>query len=183
MISDKHKLRKLFLDKHKSIIDQAEQLRVEKALFGLPEFSQAKNVLLYYSISGEISTHTIIETCLADGKSVYLPKIVSDTKLEFGQVFSVKDLESGPFSIFEPVKTGNSLISGNNTVCVVPAVSCDIYRHRLGHGKGYYDRFLSENSVFSIGLCRKDCFVDSLPVEMHDYTLDVVIVDGEVIRS
>ena len=47
----------------------------------------------------------------------------------------------------------------------------------MGRGKGYYDKYLSQNdfSALKIGVCYKEQLVDEIPVEKHDVMMDVVI--------
>jgi 5-formyltetrahydrofolate cyclo-ligase len=52
--------------------------------------------------------------------------------------------------------------------------------HRLGRGKGYYDRFLSKLSalhtkLYKIGLCFPWQLVDEVPSDAHDIMMDGVI--------
>ena len=62
-------------------------------------------------------------------------------------------------------------------VCFVPGLAGDLKGHRLGYGRGYYDRFLSENAdVISI-LClpSEEFFFDYLPHELHDTQVRFVV--------
>ena len=55
---------------------------------------------------------------------------------------------------------------------------------RLGQGGGWYDRFLSACAAdcAAIGVCFAEQVVDSLPVEVHDVTMDHVVTDRGVLR-
>lgn len=61
-------------------------------------------------------------------------------------------------------------------VAIIPGLAFDKNRYRLGRGKGWYDRFLSEHpETFKIGVCYKEQLVDKLPTEEHDIKMDLVI--------
>ena len=61
-------------------------------------------------------------------------------------------------------------------VAIVPGMAFDQQGHRLGRGKGYYDRFLqSLPSVKKIGVCFDFQKVESVPAEAHDVVVDIVV--------
>ena len=58
---------------------------------------------------------------------------------------------------------------------IVPGVAFTADGRRLGHGKGYYDRFLVGTTAHTVGACFAEQLVDELPVEPHDVRLDRVL--------
>ena len=62
---------------------------------------------------------------------------------------------------------------------VVPGIAFDRSGHRLGHGRGYFDRFLSTlpDKVPTIGLCFDFQRVAALPHEPHDHPVDAVLTN------
>lgn len=56
--------------------------------------------------------------------------------------------EGNEFNILEPV-SGDVVEANNIDLVIVPLLICDEEGHRVGFGKGFYDRYLKE--------CRKDC--------------------------
>jgi len=59
----------------------------------------------------------------------------------------------------------------------VPGVAFDSRGHRLGHGTGYYDRFLSKitENVLTIGLAFDFQLVDNIPTSSHDIAVKELI--------
>jgi len=57
--------------------------------------------------------------------------------------------------------------------------------NRLGRGKGYYDKFLSEikPTTKKIGVAFDVQVVDSLPVDKHDIALDYIFTEKKVIKA
>ena len=47
--------------------------------------------------------------------------------------------------------------------------------HRLGRGKGYYDRFLNRVKTYKIGVCFDFQMMDQLPHDHHDIMMDEII--------
>jgi 5-formyltetrahydrofolate cyclo-ligase len=64
-------------------------------------------------------------------------------------------------------------------VVIVPVLGFDRRGHRLGYGKGHYDRFLrSQPGALTIGLAYATAEIaDMIPAEPHDVPLNVVITE------
>jgi 5-formyltetrahydrofolate cyclo-ligase len=62
-------------------------------------------------------------------------------------------------------------------VAIIPGMAFDNKGHRLGRGKGYYDRFLSQltSKTKKIGLCFPWQLVDVVPTDKNDISMDCVI--------
>ena len=86
------------------------------------------------------------------------------------------DLATGCYGIKEP--TGKVFTDfAKIDVAIIPGVAFDRQGHRLGRGKGYYDRLLSVMpQVYKIGLCFDFQVVDNVPVDSHDIRMDEVII-------
>jgi 5-formyltetrahydrofolate cyclo-ligase len=70
---------------------------------------------------------------------------------------------------------------GDWDVVIVPLLAFDRRGHRLGYGKGYYDRLLAASHAASIGVGFAAQEIDALPAEAHDVALDYVITERELI--
>jgi 5-formyltetrahydrofolate cyclo-ligase len=67
-------------------------------------------------------------------------------------------------------------------IALIPGMAFDAAGHRLGRGRGYYDRFLSllipPSSLLLprfFGLCFDFQKVDTVPSDDHDIPVDIVI--------
>lgn len=65
---------------------------------------------------------------------------------------------------------------------IVPGVAFDRSGHRLGRGRGYYDRLLSGVSAPKIALAFSFQLLPMLPYESHDIVMDVIVTEKEIIR-
>ena len=66
----------------------------------------------------------------------------------------------------------------NIDLIIIPGMAFDTQGHRLGRGKGYYDRFLSKpqlNHTYRIALCWHCQLIDQVPTEPHDIMMNEVI--------
>ncbi len=147
-------------------------------LTSLPEWKSARSVVLYSAVGSELSTELIIQNAVDSGKEVYLPVTLDDSgMMTLGKYGS--SLTEGRFGIFEPAPLTDI---PEIDLIVVPAVAFDRNGHRLGQGKGYYDRFLARIAALSIGFGYASQLADTIPTEPHDHSLDIVVTDQEVIR-
>jgi 5-formyltetrahydrofolate cyclo-ligase len=61
-------------------------------------------------------------------------------------------------------------------LAVIPGVAFDRLGARLGRGKGYYDRLLSQMpNAYKIGICFPFQLLERLPSEPHDVLMNEVI--------
>jgi len=47
----------------------------------------------------------------------------------------------------------------------------------LGNGKGYYDYYLKDKNIYTVGVCFKEQLCDELPVEENDKVMAKIITD------
>lgn len=140
-----------------------------------PRFSLARTLLLYSALPDEVQTQPLLDQLTAEGKTVLLPHVMSDTDMELRRYTDITDLQKGAFGIMEPIGevfTDYATID----VAVVPGMAFDRDGHRLGRGKGYYDRFLARiPHVYKIGLCFAWQLVDCVPTDANDIMMDCVV--------
>ena len=55
--------------------------------------------------------------------------------------------------------------------------------NRMGHGKGYYDRFLPlAKNAHRIGLCFEFQLIDHIPTQPSDQKVDYIITEKRIIN-
>ena len=140
-----------------------------------PRFSLARTLLLYSALPDEVQTQPLLNQLAAEGKTVLLPRVTSNTDMELRCYTGAADLQKGAFGIMEPIGevfTDYATID----VAVIPGMAFDPNGHRLGRGKGYYDRFLARiPHVHKIGLCFAWQLVDCVPTDVNDIMMDCVV--------
>lgn len=134
-------------------------------------FMMADRILMYHSLPDELSTHSFLRKW-GGRKHFYLPR-VNGVNLDI-LPYEESRLELGAFHIEEP--TGADTVSADEIeLVVVPAVAYDRRGNRLGRGKGFYDRLLSETKATKVGIAYGFQIIDEVPVEPHDVAMDIVI--------
>ena len=69
------------------------------------------------------------------------------------------------------------MTSADIDLAVIPGMAFDRDGHRLGRGKGFYDKLLPGIKCRKIGLCFSFQLADSVPIEPHDIVMDMVLTD------
>lgn len=134
-----------------------------------------KVVMLYCALSDEVPTQGVMDELVAQGKTVLLPRVINDTEMELCRYAGNKDLRQGAYGIMEP--TGEVFTDYDAIdVAIIPGMAFDEAGHRLGRGKGYYDRFLARvPNLYKIGLCFSWQVVPHIPCDEHDIRMDRII--------
>lgn len=164
------------------ILGKSQSIR--ERLCALPEFASARHVLVYVSMSGEVDTHAMIRDLLKDRRTVLVPIAEDDGTLHWSPLEGLEDLEPGAFGVPEPRPGRRRLVEPpGDALAIVPCVAFAASGHRLGHGKGYFDRFLAKHSGTSIGLAFETQRVEDLPLEGHDIPLDIFLTESGCYRK
>lgn len=185
-MTDKSTLRKEYLRLRRTLVGKEEKdERIFENLISLACVQKADLILAYASSPIEVDTRRFIEYTLRKGKRLALP-VCSDSsnEMSFYLIDSSDCLVPGKYrGIPEPDKSKcKKAEPGENTVCIVPGLSFDKDGYRLGFGKGYYDRFLSEHKLFSVGLCYAECIREHLPFDKYDQAVSVLVTENEIYK-
>ena len=179
-------LRNQYLQKRAALSAEEKAKRDEKInrlILSSASFRYAKTILAYYPREGEVDLRPALETALAQGKRVALPRVEGDHLMTYRLVCSLDGLVSGAFGLLEPSADTPIYeeVAGETALCLVPGVVFDRYGYRIGYGGGYYDRFLHAYSGASAGVIYRDFILPSLPRGRYDLALPVMITDGGII--
>ncbi len=156
--------------------------KIQTQFLETEEFSRARCLGLYSPVNNEVDTGLVARQALAVGKKLVYPR-VSGEELEFVEIEDPGFLEPGGFAVPEPV-AGGIVDPQDVDVFVVPGVAFDLAGHRLGYGKGFYDRFLCRLSVGGerVGFSYEFQLVEALPVRPHDQRLSMLITEKRLLR-
>jgi len=181
-MQEKSVLRKAMLARRQAIAED-ERKRHEQAIIqhilALPCFCGASSLALYMPIRGEVS---LLGLWQPGQKHILFPK-VSDRYLVFSSAASKTDFVEGAYGIPEPASERNTEPSEIDLI-FVPGVAFDRYGHRLGYGKGYYDRLIErgKDTTF-VGVCLDEFCVERLPVDPWDARVDLVITQAGIYKG
>ena len=147
-----------------------------------------RRIGLYLSTAEEIDTTALLELARSRGCQVSLPRVTSlrHDRMRFfdldGQV------GRGAFGILEP-RGGRPRAARELDVIFMPLVGFDARGHRIGMGRGFYDRHLAFRRhllycrrPLLIGLAYAVQQVPSLPDAPHDVPLDAIVTEYSSLR-
>ncbi|KAH3915449.1 hypothetical protein HBH56_074400 [Parastagonospora nodorum] len=193
-----------------------------KTLLSMPEYHAAQRISVYLSMpGGEISTSSIVRDALSQGKKVFIPYTYNSSTPRDGQPKSIMDMvqlhSMSDFESLQPDKWGiptpskdsiasrancfggEGITNGEMThvsdgldLIIMPGMAFDSTFGRLGHGKGFYDYFLTRchqasRMPFRVGLALTEQLLppnESVPMDTSDYRLDALVTgDGVLHRA
>ena len=99
----------------------------------------------YLSVDRECDTRRIVDQLLQEGRRVALPRSRKGGVMDFALYDGA--LTEGMYGIPQPPDEAETVEPGESDLILVPALCCDVHGVRLGHGGGYYDRYLAEHRV------------------------------------
>lgn len=177
----KHELRRQILKIRSQLpldIWLQKSTQISHVVIQHPSFKSASIIYIYIDYKQEVSTRLIIKEAWKLNKTVAVPKIING-RMSFYQINSFDDLKPGTFGILEPFT--NQLISSNEGLMIMPGVVFDTHCHRIGYGKGFYDRYLSHYPTLErLALAFDLQIVDYIESESHDINPHSIITESKI---
>ena len=173
---DKQALRKRVREELKRLNNEQKAIEaswIHQKVMTLDALKEAQTVALFASLPDEPSTEQLLKEISARCK-VVIPRIIGE-QMEFLPYVPEKT-SCGAYNIMEPTD-GRAVHPAEIDVAIVPGVAFTSDGIRMGRGKGFYDRYMSENSfrALKIGICFSCQVVEYIPYEKHDIKMDMVI--------
>ena len=181
VISEKELIREKIKKKKQQLTDKEKEIEaanVFEKIEALPEFINAHNIMIYWSMPDELPTHDFIIRW-SKKKTMLLPVVKGEDMLI--KPFSTKEeLKQGSLGIWEP-DTQKEYLNSIDLV-IVPGVAFDRNKSRLGRGKGYYDRYFINKRIVKIGVCFDFQLLESIPIDSFDIKMDKVVTNSFLIE-
>jgi len=176
----KRVMRRTILAAVKAMTPGAQAAASERAralLAAQPLWREARSVLLYAPMAGELDIWPLLEEALASGKSVGLPRYEPAAgAYTIRQVRDpLRDLQPGHYGIREPGENCAGFLLNRLDLLLVPGVAFDLQGRRLGRGKGYYDRLLATWRGVTCGVAFDEQIAEVIPVVAHDVRVDCIL--------
>ena len=182
--ADKTFLRSHYKKKRLSLTKQEVDHLSQRVFKQLDKLSiwRLKHYHIFLSISkyNELDTSSIINRLKSEQKIIIVPKI-SNNELVHVAINDETEFSINDYGIKEP-NNGNHFIIENLDIIFIPLLAFDLEGHRVGYGKGYYDRFLklTNSSSLKIGLSLFDPINKIKDIDNNDIKLDFCITPTQV---
>jgi 5-formyltetrahydrofolate cyclo-ligase len=152
------------------------------------EFIECDVLHCYLPIKSEVSTDSIISMALGFGKTVVVPKVpsVNSDVLEHVLYQEGNNFEKDAYGISVPTNTAlvsEDFLSTSRTLILAPMLGFNRTLHRLGYGKGFYDRLLALKGIAKFGLAFAFQYAEELIPESHDIPLDAIVTEQGIARK
>ena len=151
--------------------------RIAALLLSLEAYRTAGTVCCFVGTAREIDTRPILRDALDAGKRLCVPRCGAPGEMAMREIAALDQLSPGTMGILEPPENAPVILPEEIDFAVLPCLSCDIRGNRLGHGGGYYDRFLRAYHGAAVLLCRERLLQPAIPVESHDIAVPRVLTE------
>jgi 5-formyltetrahydrofolate cyclo-ligase len=149
-----------------------------------PQLQSAHAILFFAPLPDELDVWPLLQKLLPAKKICALPAFDADQQHYVTR--RVKDLESdimpGKFGISEPLATCETIPMDDFDLVLVPGMAFDLNGHRLGRGRGFYDRILSAASGIKCGVAYDFQLLEKIPTEPHDARVNFIFTPNGCVR-
>lgn len=164
-------------------VPERERIRHEGVIIerirSLACYTKASTIALYMPIRGEVD---LLPLWRPEDKQILFPKVLGGT-IAFSSAATREDFTRGSYGILEPTSDRNVEVCEIDLI-LVPGVAFDRYGHRLGYGKGYYDRLIMGNpGPLFIGVCLDEFCIHKLPVDPWDARVSFVVTQAGIYKE
>ncbi len=143
-----------------------------------PAWQSAESVFCFVGALHEPDTMPILQGALSAGKQLLVPRIAGPGQMQLVPLQSLEQLQPGAFGILEPPQALPAVPAGSGVqLAVLPCLAATRNGARLGHGGGYYDRFLANYSGQRLILCPEALLAQSLPTGPLDEPARAVLTE------
>lgn len=179
----KKELRTKFLRERKLLlredVEKFSGMVADKLVQVLPE--SFRSIMFYVPINNEIDLLRFAMRMVQKGKIVLFPRLRNYEDIVPCVVRDMfNDFVRGAYNIPEP---NTASYNGAVDVIIAPGIAFDVTGHRIGYGKGYFDKFLSAGRYgTAIGVGYDFQVVESLPHDAHDVPVDVIVTPERILQ-
>ncbi len=155
-----------------------------RQLLALPELQRAGLILSYCATPDEADLAALHQALRERGVRLAFPLTGPDGTME-ARLAEPEQLRPGRFGILEPSSVRCPLVRpAALDLVLIPCVAFDGAFHRLGHGAGYYDRYLPLcHQAFRAAAAFEAQRLPRVSTGAHDLPMDAVVTEAGVFRN
>lgn len=163
-------------------IDAASK-EILRHLFNSEFWQESKVIHTFLPQNTEPNTFYLVQEALQSKRRVQVPKVNGPSHLTHHWLEDIKLLKKRSWGIPEIQDTATYVADLSEIdLVLVPGLAFSRKGTRLGQGRGYYDRFLSQlNGATTIGVGFDWQLLEDIPEERHDIRLDGVVTESQLL--
>lgn len=152
---------------------------------GLDEWDKADTILAFVSMRTEVQTRALVERAWSEGKRVAAPRLSAERDdLTLHRWEEGDPLEESGMMFLQPRQSAERIAEDAVDLVLVPALALDERGHRVGFGRGFYDRLLPRLvRATRVGIIFHFELVAEVPERDADEPVDVIVTDERVVRT
>lgn len=172
---------------HQTEEKEQKDKKILATLKRMSVFQHAHNILLYLPIHGEVDLSKLFQPqthgeLAPMNKKFILPKVKDETTLHLYYVQSLDEVELGRYKILEPKIHLKQALPKDIDLAIIPGVAFAANGHRIGYGKGFYDRLLKKLTCPKVGVAYDFQIVENIAGELHDTPMDMIITESKTYK-
>ena len=150
-----------------------------------PQLQSARTILFFAPLPEEPDVWPLLEKLLPTKKICALPAFDSATGTYSARRVQnlTTDIAAGKFGIREPSASCAEMPLEQFDLILAPAVAFDWHGHRLGRGRGFYDRLLAKARGIKCGVAFDAQMVKEMPAETHDVRMNFIVTPTRCLRT
>lgn len=179
---DKQVARTHLLEKRRQINFKKRNAKSQKIMENVIKVLDGHlHIGIYLSLKDEVNTTDYLNYFLSNFESVS-SSIVEDDSLVFYKINTLRELKPGYMDILEPT-TEERIDKDQMDAIIVPMVGFDKHFNRIGYGKSFYDRYLSDYNGKIIGIAFDDQEYPHIPHNEDDVPVDIVVTETRILKK
>ena len=178
----KNSLRKKFFSTRKKKYFEVTVDYFKPLMFLIKKLFKNKSIYLsiYYPSNYEVNTIKLLQLLKNKKKiTTLLPVVSKNNNLKFSKWNYLDTLKVNKYGMLEPTLYNNNFLPH---ITLIPLLAFDNNNHRLGYGKGYFDKFLNKylkknKHRVTRGVAFSFQKYNKLPVTKNDVKLDYILTN------
>jgi 5-formyltetrahydrofolate cyclo-ligase len=189
MDTDKHRLKsdlrqqvRAALEKISPAVRAVESIELCERLKA--QIPSAHTILFFAPLPNELDVWPMMEMSLALGTNCALPFFDAEKKSYGAKLLKTlaTDIVIGKFGVREPAPSCAEISLNRFDLTLVPGMAFDLSGHRLGRGRGFYDRLLQMVSGIKCGVAYDFQLLENISTEPHDAKVDFILTPSRCVR-
>ena len=111
--------------------------------------------------------------------SYCVPHVIDVNRMEFYKIPFKKIVQGSLGLVLDKEDRGELAVPD---VLIVPGLAFSTSKNRLGRGRGFYDRYLSQFKGIKIGVCFSEQVFESIPTDEFDQNMNYLVTEKKIYK-